>query len=165
MGRGWLVPITMLNIGRPIKHTKSISDHACAHPSTPFGHYGWRYFLSKGPTRVDIAQLPVAHAHTQRNPEGVTWPSVTSGSPGTCTTTMVREKTREKAGHAHSIPPVSSGHALFRSRDFRWRHCRSHDFWSCTMVRSPSIPHKYDLSCPRILSTWNVLLLKLNDIC
>jgi hypothetical protein len=33
----------------------------------PKGH-----FRSKGPTRADIAQLPVAHAHTQGIPEGVT---------------------------------------------------------------------------------------------
>ena len=131
MGRGWLVPITMLNIGRPIKHTKSISDHACAHPSTPFGHYGWRYFLSKGPTRVDIAQLPVAHAHTQGNPEGVTWHSVTSGSHGICTTVIVRKN----AGKIRSYVEHTSGH--FRSGPFR-----SRGFWYLHRIAPPQMQHR-----------------------
>jgi hypothetical protein len=38
--------------------------------------------------RANIAQLPVAHAHTQGNPEVVTWPSVTSSSHATCTTVL-----------------------------------------------------------------------------
>jgi hypothetical protein len=44
----------------------------------------WRYFRSKGPIKADIVQLPVAHVHIQ----GLTWPSVTSGSHGTCTTLL-----------------------------------------------------------------------------
>ena len=38
-----------------------------------WGDVWWRHFRWKGPTRVDIAQLPVAHAHTQGNPKGITW--------------------------------------------------------------------------------------------
>ena len=59
---------------------------------------------------MDIAQIPVAHAHTQGNSEGVTWPSVTSGSPvghvqwHILYYYSIKIKAREKAGHA------SSGH-------------------------------------------------------
>jgi hypothetical protein len=42
--------------------------------------------------RADIAQLSVEHTHTQGNPEGVTWHLVTSGTYGTCTTTLKRTK-------------------------------------------------------------------------
>ena len=77
----------------------------------------------KRPTRADIAQLPVAHEHTQgypfRTPKGtpfwVTWTSGTSGSHGTCTTSLVRKKRWGKAGHAQNIlrsllVKASSGH-------------------------------------------------------
>ena len=41
----------------------------------------WRHFRWKGPTRANIAQLPVVHARTppfQENPFGVTWRLMTS---------------------------------------------------------------------------------------
>ena len=59
IGRRWLVPVTMLNIGR---------GRPRGNPNFQGKPNGWwRYFRSKGPTRADIAQLPVAHAHTQGN--------------------------------------------------------------------------------------------------
>ena len=51
-----------------------------------------------------VAQLPVAHAHTQGNPEGIKWHSVTSGSHGT--TVLLLRKKRGKTGHAQNILPV-----------------------------------------------------------
>ena len=69
---------------------------------------------------ADIAQLLVAHAHIQENFEGFTWPSVISGSPGTCTTAMVRKNAEGKPGmrraYLRSLPVratsvhVTSGH-------------------------------------------------------
>jgi hypothetical protein len=64
---------------------------------------------------TDIAQFLVAHAHIQGNPEGVTWPSVISGSPCTCTTAMVRKNAGGKPGmrrtYFRSLPVrVTSGH-------------------------------------------------------
>ena len=63
-----LVPVAMLLIGRgrPIEHPK--------------GH-----FRGKGPTRADIAHLPVAHAHTPSTPfghYGMMFHNVTSGQKG-----------------------------------------------------------------------------------
>ena len=60
-----------------------------------------------------VAQLPVAHAHTQGNPEGG---QVIFGSHVTTT----KKKAREKAGHTQNLLPVraTSGQGLFRSRDF-----------------------------------------------
>ena len=52
----------------------------------------------KATTRTDISQLPVAHAHTQGNPEGVTRPLVTSGSHVACTTIVRRKKRGENPG-------------------------------------------------------------------
>ena len=51
---------------------------------------------SKGVT-TGVAQLPVAHAHIQGNPEGIKWPSVTPGSHVT-TVLLLRKKAREKPG-------------------------------------------------------------------
>jgi hypothetical protein len=61
-----------------------------------------------------VAQLSVAHAHTQGNPEGVTWPLVTSGSH--VTTVLLY-------GHAQNLLPVrtTSGQGLFQSRDCHFR--------------------------------------------
>ena len=72
-----------------------------------------------------VAQLPVAHAHTQGNPEVVKWPLVTFGSHGT-TVLVLRKKKRGKnrgmrRAYFRSGPlPVraTSGQGLFRSRDF-----------------------------------------------
>ena len=50
-GRGWLVPVIMLNIGRGRRRE---------HPKD----------TSEGVT-TGVAQFPVAHAHIQGNPEGV----------------------------------------------------------------------------------------------
>ena len=98
IGRGWLVPVTMLNIrrGRRREHPMDIST-GVTWPSVTTG----------------VAQLPVAHAHTQGNPEGG---QVIFGSHVTTT----KKKAREKAGHTQNLLPVraTSGQGLFRSRDF-----------------------------------------------
>ncbi len=50
------------------EHPKGISNHACALAYFPGdGDVSKRHFRSKGPTRDDIAQLPVAHARTHGN--------------------------------------------------------------------------------------------------
>ena len=54
----------------------------------PSGDAWWRPFRWKGPTRADIAQLLIAHACILPPPLRVTWPSVASGSHGTCTTVL-----------------------------------------------------------------------------
>ena len=71
----------------------------------------WRHFMWKGPTRENIAQLPVAHARIL--------PSVTSHpvamlvirNDAFYTTTIVRKKRGEKSWHAHAITSshVTSG--------------------------------------------------------
>ena len=58
--------------------TKSTSDHVTSRGS-PSGDVWWRHFQSKDPTRANVTQLPVADAHTQGNPEEVTWPLVIRG--------------------------------------------------------------------------------------
>ena len=56
---------------------------------------------------TDVAQIPVAHAHTKRTPKGVKWPSVTSSSHVTTT----KKKTRENGACAEH----TSGHDRFRT--------------------------------------------------
>ena len=71
----------------------------------------WNVFCSLSFLSIFV---PVAHARTQRNPFGFTWPSAICGSHGTCTTfctTIVRKKARGKSGHTQNILP--------------WRHFRS----------------------------------------
>jgi hypothetical protein len=71
----------MLNIGRrhPREHPKGTSDQGCAHPREPrrvhltLGHYGLMFHNVTSGQKAHwmyIAQLPVAHAHTQGAPEG-----------------------------------------------------------------------------------------------
>jgi hypothetical protein len=59
-----------------------------------------------------VAQLPVAHAHTQGNPEGVKWPLVTSSSHGTTILhfVLLRKNAGEKTRHAQNILLASFGH-------------------------------------------------------
>jgi hypothetical protein len=71
-----LVPVAMLLIGRgrPIQHLR--------------GH-----FRSKGSTRADIAQLPVAHAHTRPSPlQSLPLALSVMRNDTFCTTTLVRKK-------------------------------------------------------------------------
>ena len=63
---------------------------------------------------MGVAQLPVGHAHTQGNPEGVKWTSVTSGSH--VTTMLLRRK--KNAGENRGIRRT-----YFRPHDSR--HFRS----------------------------------------
>ena len=70
---------------------------------------------SKGVT-TGVAQLPVAHAHIQGNPEWIKWPSVTPGNHVT-TVLLLRKKTREKPGMSRTyfrsgspLDRASSGH-------------------------------------------------------
>jgi hypothetical protein len=84
--------------------------------------------ISKGVTwpsvTTGVAQLPVAHAHTQENPEGGT--SDLRSHP-VAMLLLLRKKTREKAGHAKNILPdmASSGHVTL-SRPVTWLcHVRS----------------------------------------
>ena len=55
---------------------------------------------------MGVAQLPVGHAHTQGNPEGLKWTSVTSGSHVT-TILILRKKRGEKQG---ACAEHTSGH-------------------------------------------------------
>jgi hypothetical protein len=65
----------------------------------------------RGRPREHPKALQITHAHTQGNPEGVTWTSVTSGSHGTCTTTIVRKKRgnwlRMRRTYFRSLPVTS----------------------------------------------------------
>ena len=141
--RGWLVPVTMLNIGRGRRRE---------HPKDTYEGVTWPSVTT------DVAQLPVAY--TQRE---LRRGQVTFGSHGT---TTKRKTQGEKAGHAQNLLPVrvTSGQVLFRSRDFvtsgqkaplgrichnfrlrmrrtyfrtvsfrsrDWRHFRSYHFRSC----------------------------------
>ena len=76
--------------------------------------YGWRHFRSKGPTRADIAH--------QGNSEGITWPLVTSGSHGTCTTVLhfvllLRKKELVKI---RACAEHTSGQGRFRTVSVTW---------------------------------------------
>ena len=79
----------------------------------------WHHFRAKGPTRADIAQLPVTHARTL--PRELLRGHVTSGSHVGYAQWYIlyyyysKNKTREHVGHA-----ITSGHDLFL-----WRHFRS----------------------------------------
>ena len=88
----------------------------------------------RGRPREHPKALQITHAHTQGNPEGVTWTSVTSGSHGTCTTTIVRKKARKLVAHAQNILQITSGHVTSGSTS---QHL-----------------HKYHLSCAHILHIW-----------
>jgi len=113
----------------------------------PSGDVWWRHFRWKGRILRNLREshsgsrslrsLPIAHAHTQWNPFGVTWPLVT-GSHGTCTTTLIVVQNVPVA-HAHTTTsghgrfrtgplPVraASGQGLFRSRDLRCTCARNH---------------------------------------
>jgi hypothetical protein len=78
--------------GRQREHMK---DTHLTSMGSPTGEVWWRHFRSKGPTRADIAQLPIAHAqtlqgkptfghglfrwrHFRSEPLPVTWPPLTS---------------------------------------------------------------------------------------
>ena len=76
-----------------------------------------------------VAQLPVAHVHTQGNPEGVKRPSVTSGSHVTTTKKKARGKSRA------CVEPIS-GQDRFRT---------------LSLPILLTILCKYDLSCTNIL--------------
>jgi hypothetical protein len=112
---------------------------------SPSGDVWWRHFQWKGPTRADIAQLPVAHAHPFHSFRVTwhSWPSITSGSHGTCTTVLhfvllLVVQNVPLCMHMRSLPVlwrassgyvtsgnVTSGHVNYvtfgqgRSRDFR----------------------------------------------
>ena len=80
----------------------------------------WHHFRAKGPTRADIAQLPVTHARTL--PRELLRGHVTSGSHVGHTQWYIlyyyyrKKKTRDLVAHAHAITSCP-GH--FRERDFR----------------------------------------------
>jgi hypothetical protein len=76
-----LVPVAMISIGRgrPTEHPPSTSrgspmDDDVTSQKDPLGRILRRFRLRMGTQfhRMDIAQLSVSHAHTQRNPEGIT---------------------------------------------------------------------------------------------
>jgi hypothetical protein len=77
-----LVPVAMISIGRgrPREHPPSISrgspmgDDVTSGQKAPLGRILRRFRLRRRTQfhRMDIAQLSVSHAHTQRNPEGIT---------------------------------------------------------------------------------------------
>jgi hypothetical protein len=120
------------------------------HPSkgTPSGscEAWWRHFRWNGPTRADIAQLPVAHAHTppfQGNPFGVTSHPVAMLLPvmrnGTfCTTTIVRKSEGTCCACARDHFR-SRDLCYFRLRDFRWHHFMS---GSLPVTSLPVAPHR-----------------------
>ena len=133
--------------------------------SLPVANFRW-----KGPTRGIVRNFRLG-MRTPFSPFG--WPSVT-GSHGTCTTTLVVIQNVPVA-HAHTIVPVTdftSGEKAslgllrnfrlrmritffrFRSRYFRWRQFRSHDFRLLHIV-----PHKYDFVRTHIL----LMYLHLNN--
>ena len=88
----------MLNIGRGRRreHPKDTSE-GVTWPSVTTG----------------VAQLPVAHAHTQGNLERVKYPSVTCGSH--VTTVLLQ---RKKRGGNRACAEHTSGQGLFWSREF-----------------------------------------------
>ena len=88
--------------------------------------YGlWRHFRSKGHTRVDIAQLPVVHAHIipqrglrMRAPKGIPFgalPVVLSVMRTFCTTTLVRKKRGKTPGMRRTYFRVRPGPLLVTS--------------------------------------------------
>jgi len=94
--------------------------------------YGWwRHFRLKGPTRSDIAQLPVAHAHTQGK--------IPSGSCDLRSLPVAMvfvqlyyilyfyyNSSIKCTGCTCAEHTSGSDQDLFQSRD--WRHFRSRDF-------------------------------------
>jgi hypothetical protein len=109
-----------------------------AHPTLPRNPFEirWRLMTSprwKGPTRANIAQLSVAHAHTppfQGNPFGVTWRLMTSHPVsmlrpvmrnGTFYTTIIRRKRGNLLRMRTRSLPVNPVPVTW----FRWGH-----FWS-----------------------------------
>ena len=67
----------------------------------------------KRPTRDNVAQLPVAHAHTQGNPIPVALSVMRNDTFGTTTIVVVQNV---PIAHAHAI---TSAQGHFRSCDFR----------------------------------------------
>ena len=64
---------------------------------------------SKGVT-MGVAQLPVAHAHTQGKTEGIKWPSVTPGSQVTTVLLL-----RKKRGENRACAEHTSGQGHFQT--------------------------------------------------
>lgn len=59
------------NKGRETPTSRSACVHSMENPS---GSRDRRHYRWKGPTMADIAELPIAHAHTKGNPFRVKWP-------------------------------------------------------------------------------------------
>lgn len=136
---------------------------SCAPKGTLSGDVWWCHFRWNGRIFGSTCTIP-------SNPFRVTWPSVT-GSHGTCTTGT--SSSTKYTGFTCTL-----SQSLFRSPD--WRHFRlkdptrgdiarlavvdahtsaqdnfrSRDFRSYVMVRPPSIPRKYYLSCTHVLLLW-----------
>ena len=119
IGRGWLVPVTMLNIRRGRRRE---------HPMD----------ISKGVT-TGVAQLPVAHGTPNGTPKGVKWPSVAM-------LLLLRKKRGKKPGMRRTysrsglLPDrSSSGHVTLSSSSQKaplgriWHNFRT---WHVTDVTS-----------------------------
>jgi hypothetical protein len=130
IGRGWLVPVTMLNIWRRRRR-----DHP--QPSVLKKKRG----KPSLPTMADFAQLLVAHAHTLPPLRA------TFGSHGTCTNTLVRKKRRENPDMRRTYFRTRSGQGRFWARDFRLR--------SITWLTSLPGP-QWAGYCVTLPSTWRV---------
>ena len=123
-----LVPVAMLLIGRgrPIQHLR--------------GH-----FRSKGPTRADIAQLPVAHVHTRPSPlRSLPLALSVMRNDTFCTTTLVRKKRGKRL-------------RMRRTYFWLWRHFLS---WPLPVTWLPvAPPHELCLytTCTfsRLYAKWN----------
>jgi hypothetical protein len=109
IGRGWLVPVTMLNIGR---------GHRRKHPSQHC------LLLIRG-----LYNFQLRMRTPKRKPKGVKWPSVTSGSH--VTTVLLQ---RKNAGKSRSCAEHSYGEGHFRTKPLpvtwfchfrsKWLHMR-----------------------------------------
>jgi hypothetical protein len=74
--------------------------------------------------------------------KGVTWPSVTSGSHGTCTTIVKKKARKCTSGHAQNIIPVSSGHVTSMGSNDRYYH-QFNTSAGAKMIKMTSVVYGY----------------------
>jgi len=117
-----LVPVDNDRCGRPREHpqTSSSSPNFQGKP-----YVWWRHFRSKCPTRADIAQLPVAHAHPKGTP---LWSRDLRSLPVAMVLVLLyyilsccacAEHTSGYDVTSGHVTHVTFGQGQFRSRDFR----------------------------------------------
>ena len=118
----------MINRTRPREHHKSLTFQG-----NPTGDIWWRHVRWKGPTRADIAQLPVAHARTFLR-ETPLWGHVTSCS---------------HVGHAQWYIL----YCYYSKKKNAGTGCACARGDVTSGISPPLLPLKYDLNRPDILFT------------